>query len=150
MRRLYIVQHGKAYPKEVDPDRKLTEEGIKETQAIARLLASKNVKISKIFHSGKTRARMTAEIIGEVLNVKDIYEAEGLSPLDDPNIWARRISEFDEDIILVGHLPHLSKLVTILLNIDREVVKIRYSSVLCLLDEDGRWVIEWYLTPDLI
>jgi len=144
------VQHGKAYPKEVDPDRKLTEEGIKETQAIARLLASKNVKISKIFHSGKTRARMTAEIIGEVLNVKDIYEAEGLSPLDDPNIWARRISEFDEDIILVGHLPHLSKLVTILLNIDREVVKIRYSSVLCLLDEDGRWVIEWYLTPDLI
>ncbi len=150
MRRLYIVQHGKAYPKEVDPDRKLTEEGIKETQVIARLLASKNVKISKIFHSGKTRARMTAEIIGEVLNVKDIYEAEGLSPLDDPNIWARRISEFDEDIILVGHLPHLSKLVTILLNIDREVVKIRYSSVLCLLDEDGRWVIEWYLTPDLI
>ncbi|HEW93934.1 phosphohistidine phosphatase SixA [Candidatus Geothermarchaeota archaeon] len=150
MRRLYIMQHGKAYPKEVDPDRKLTEEGIRETQAIARFLASKHVKISKIFHSGKTRARMTAEIIGEILNVKDIYEAEGLSPLDDPNIWARKVGEFDEDIMLVGHLPHLSKLVTVLLNVDREAVKIRYSGILCLLDEDGRWIIEWYVTPDLI
>jgi len=144
------MQHGKAYPKEVDPDRKLTEEGIRETQAIARFLASKHVKISKIFHSGKTRAQMTAEIIGEILNVKDIYEAEGLSPLDDPNIWARKVGEFDEDIMIVGHLPHLSKLVAVLLNVDREAVKIRYSGILCLLDEDGRWIIEWYVTPDLI
>ena len=147
--RIYLVQHGKSFSKEVDPERRLTEEGIIETELIAKHLARTNIKLGKIYHSVKTRARMTAEIFSKYLGT-DIEEAEGLSPLDDPRLWLGRIKSLKEDIMIVGHLPHLSKLTTLLLNIDREVVKITNSSVLCLEEEAGRWIIKWYMTPDVI
>lgn len=150
MTRLYIVQHGKAYPKDVDPDRKLTEEGVKETEALGSFLMKAGVKIDKIIHSGKTRARMTAEILGRYLGISDIVESDGLNPLDDPMIWVERLKDIHEDLMIIGHMPQLSKLVSILLDSSREIVKIRNSSVLCLENEEGRWVIKWYITPDLI
>ena len=150
MTRLCIVQHGKAYPKDVDPGRKLTEEGVKETEALGNFLRKAGVKIDKVIHSGKTRAKMTAEILGRYLEVSDIVESDGLKPLDDPMIWVERLKGIHEDLMIVGHMPHLSKLVSILLDSSREIVKIRNSGVLCLEDEEGRWVIKWYVTPDLI
>jgi len=151
MMHLYLVQHGESLPKDIDPERKLSEIGIKETEEVAKFLSRVNISINKIFHSGKTRARMTAEIFGKYLNVSDIIETDGLSPLDNPKIWLSRLSEYEEDIMLVGHLPHLAKLTALILNVDREVVKFRYSGVLCLYkEESGRWIIMWYITPDLI
>jgi phosphohistidine phosphatase len=77
-------------------------------------------------------------------------ESGGLAPLDDPSIWLEKIKSLKEDIMIVGHLPHLSKLTTVLLNVDREIVRITNSGVLCLEEEAGRWIIRWYITPDII
>ncbi|MCK7504562.1 MAG: histidine phosphatase family protein [Desulfobacterales bacterium] len=60
---LYLVQHGRSLPKEIDPDQGLSPEGIAETERTARLAAELGLKIGGILQSGKTRARQTAEIL---------------------------------------------------------------------------------------
>ena len=146
---LYLVQHGKSLSKEIDPDRRLSEEGIKETYQMAIFLKRNRVTVSKIIHSGKHRARMTAEILGRNLGVKEVSEASGLAPLDDPKPWANKLRRIDEDIMIIGHLPHLSILTSLLLNVNTEVVEFRYSGILCLeRGGDYKWKIKFYVRPD--
>ncbi len=148
---VYLIQHGKSLPKEVDPERKLSDEGIAETARIAKFLKSAGVKIDRIIHSDKLRAKMTAEIIAKELGISNISEEPGLAPLDDPTPWANKLNEVEDNVMIVGHLPHLSKLTSMLLNIPTEVVSFRYSGVLCLEKlESGVWRIKWYVTPDII
>ena len=149
MVRIYLVQHSKSLSKEIDPDRRLSEEGIKETHQMADFLKRNKVTVSKIIHSGKHRARMTAEIIGRNLGVKDISEVSGLAPLDDPKHWANKLRNIDEDIMVIGHLPYLATLTSLLLNINTEVIEFRHSGILCLeREEDHKWRIKFYVRPD--
>ncbi len=148
--RIYLVQHGKAYTKEEDPERRLTEEGVKETEKIAKYLYEVGVKPRKIFHSGKKRAQMTAEILAKYLEVEDVEETEGINPLDEPDIIIEKLKDIEYDVMIVGHLPHLSKLTSRLVNTEDEIVKFRYSGVLSLRKTDEGYKIEWYITPDLI
>jgi len=150
MVRIYLVQHGESKPKEEDPERRLTEKGVEETEKVANALSNMGVKVARIFHSGKARAKMTAEILGKKLGVDDIIEAGGLNPLDDPTNWFEKLSKVEEDIMIVGHLPHLSKLTSKLLGVeDKEVVTFSYSGVLCLEKVEG-WKITWFIKPENI
>jgi phosphohistidine phosphatase len=76
---------------------------------------------------------------------------DGLNPNDDPTIWLKRLEEID-NIMLVGHLPHLSKLTSLLIFGSQEVetVKFRYSAPLCLVRQEKNWSIIWYITPEII
>jgi len=102
---LYLVQHAEAKSKEEDPARDLTEKGRRDTERVARYLKRLNVPVSRIFHSGKTRAQSTAEILAaQVQPAAGVSDATGLAPLDDPAIWAERVASLEEDTLLVGHL----------------------------------------------
>ena len=150
--RLYLVQHGEAVPETQDPSRPLTEKGRREAESTARRAAELGVKVSKILHSGKLRAKQTAEAMAEALKPSGgVERADGLDPLADPAIWAERLKEAGEDLMLVGHLPHLSKLASLLLtgSPDVEPVKFRMAGILCLEREDSKWRLLWYLTPEL-
>ena len=148
---IFLVQHGKAYTETEDPERRLMPEGIAETEKVARHLAAAGVRPAKIIHSGKTRARQTAEILARHLGVPVREGGGGLGPNDDPTPWALRLSETD-NLMVVGHLPHLSRLAAILLTGDpaKEVIRFRYSGVLALVKEHGRWATVWYITPDVL
>ena len=149
---LYLVQHGKAFDEKVDPERKLTPEGVSETERVARYLSGLGISVAEIVHSGKARARQTAEILARYLGVGNVREVDGLNPNDDPRIWFGRVSGLDHDLMIVGHLPHLSRLVSLLIvgNPDVKVVEFRYSGVLKLSRVEGGWVINWFITPDLV
>ncbi len=151
--RLYLVQHGEAKSKEEDPNRPLTGRGIRDVERIAEFIAKADVKVDRIVHSGKLRARQTAEILAKELNIERMEESEALSPLSDPNIWASKLRDQEEDLMLVGHLPHLSKLVSLLITgrEDEEVVRFTMGGIFCLeRSDDGKWVVLWALRPDLI
>ena len=149
---LYLVQHGKAFDEKVDPERRLTPEGVYETERVAKYLGGLGVSVMEIVHSGKARARQTAEILARHLGVTNVREVDGLNPNDDPRIWFERISGLDHDLMIVGHLPHLSRLVSLLIvgNPDVKIVEFRYSGVLKLSRIEGGWVINWFITPDLV
>ena len=145
---VYLVQHGKSYPKDVDPERRLSEEGVRETESVARKARALGVKVREIWHSGKARARMTAEIFAEYLGVDEVIKKDNLAPLDDPTPVYKELSGIKYDVLIVGHLPHLSKLLSMLLHIDTEVVKFSYSHLLALeKEESGKYYIKWYLPP---
>ncbi len=152
--RLYLMQHGKSKSKEEDPDRSLTDEGRSEVGRVAAFLARTAPSESiPIRHSGKTRARETAEALAGTLEAATVEETDGLAPLDDPAIWAERLGETDEDVVLVGHLPHLARLTSLLLASDPErgVVEFSNAGMVCLQrNEDGRWALLWSVVPALL
>lgn len=151
---LYLVQHAEAKKEEEDPLRGLSEKGLQDIKKVASYAEKLNIKITLIFHSGKKRALQTAEVLAEHLrSEKGISEADGLAPLDNPQIWFGRISKIDEDTMLAGHLPHLGRLAALLLCGDKEknVVDFKMGGIVCLKRfEDGRWSLEWMIIPEVI
>ena len=152
--RLYLVQHGEAKREEEDPSRPLTDRGREEVRRVAEYAARIGVKVDRIIHSGKLRAAQTAEIMAEALKPpKGVERADGLDPLADPKIWAERLREVGEDLMIVGHLPHLSRLASLLLTgrEDLEPVKFRMGGVVCLeRDEAGKWSVLWAIRPETV
>lgn len=151
---LYLVQHAEAKREEEDPARPLSERGIQEATRVARHLARLPLPLAGIIHSQKLRARQTAELLFHHLKpLKGIREVDGLSPLDDPALWASRLESGSEDLMVVGHLPHLGRLAGLLLcgNASRQVIHFRMAGVVCLKrdGEDG-WGIQWMVTPDIV
>ena len=152
--RVYLVRHGKALTKDVDPERGLSEEGRAELERVGHFLKGYGGELRTIIHSGKTRARETAEMIAAGLNPDLIpVEEPGLAPLDDVREAAVRIQRSEDDLMIVGHLPHLVKLASVVLGVPESVplVEFKPGSVLCLEDSVlGHPAITWMVTPELI
>jgi phosphohistidine phosphatase len=148
--RLYLVQHAEAKREEEDPARPLTEAGAETVRRMVELLVQKGIQVGRALHSGKTRALQTAEILAEKLGAK-LEQTDALEPLADARVWAKRLEEMDENLMLVGHMPHLEKLSSRLL-IKAEGLKIGFKpgSVACLQREAEGWSLVWLITPDLI
>ena len=152
--KLYLIRHGEAKSEVEDPERSLTARGEKEVAKVSKAATGLNIKPSQIYHSGKLRARQTAEIIANGLRIPNltIQSLQGLSPNDDVRPWAERISKGEEDLMLVGHLPFLEKLTSFLLCGDENarLVLFRYGIIVCLdQKEDKGWAIRWILTPEM-
>ena len=82
-----------------------------------------------------------------------VKQSDGLKPLDDPTIWANRLSTMDEDVMLVGHLPHLSRLVSDLITRDAEKRIVDFTTgglVYLSRDATGQWAIQGMTDPDQI
>jgi phosphohistidine phosphatase len=152
--KLYLVQHGEAKTEREDPERSLTERGEDEVKKVAEAAKRLSVLPSKIYHSGKTRAKQTAEMIARALKIPgaSVQAVQDLNPNDDVRPWAERISTESENLMLVGHLPFLDKLVSLLLCGDENarLILFRYSGIIRLdQKEDRRWAVRWILTPEM-
>jgi phosphohistidine phosphatase len=91
-----------------------------------------------------------------------LVETDGLLPIDDPRIMARRLAEYPavHDIALVGHEPHLSALATLLVTgkVRPIAFHCKKSSVMCLRDTNDdhsnsglpRWRVAWHFSPELL
>ena len=117
------------------------------------LFRSYGVHVSRITHSGKTRARQTAEIFASALEPKEgVQESSGLNPLDDVTAFAGNIDSA-EDQMLVGHLPFMERMTAYLLtgSMEKPVFKFQNSGIVCLdKDPDTQsWIIKWALMPNI-
>ena len=70
--KLYLIQHGEAKSEKEDPERSLTEMGEEEVKKISKAAERLNIRPSRVYHSGKTRAKQTAEIIVSGLKIPDL------------------------------------------------------------------------------
>jgi phosphohistidine phosphatase len=150
--KLYLIQHGEAKSEAEDPDRSLTAQGEEDVRGVARAAKRLDIRPSKVYHSGKLRAQQTAEIVANALKVP-MESAQGLNPNDDVRPWAEQISKETKDLMIVGHLPFLEKLTSLLLCGDETVrlVFFRYGAIICLKQkEDKGWAIRWILTPKMV
>ncbi len=152
---LYLVQHGKAMDKEENPERPLSAEGRADASKIASFLSGlPGIKVERIFESGKLRASETAGIIGNSLGAVT-EKGEHLLPLDNPGEWVGILGNTAGNTMLVGHLPHLGKLASLLLAGAPEMKLVEFSpaGVLCLRRDDGddnAWTMQWMVVPDIL
>src|SRR5206468_4436032 len=106
----YLVQHGKAKSAEEDPNRGLSDEGREEVTRVAEFLRGLRITISLIQHSGKSRAEETAHILASSIRcTTGPCHTEGLNPTDDVIETANFLNVYTDDVLIVGHLPHLER-----------------------------------------
>ena len=152
--RLYLVQHGEAKPKDVDPERRLTEKGRRDVEKVAAFLRPLGLAVAAVWQSGKPRARQTAEILAGALEAKaGVVERAGLAPNDPVAPVAEQFNDAAEDTMIVGHLPFMGKLAALLVAGDESaaVVAFRNGGVVCLeRNDDGAWSVRWAVTPDVV
>ncbi len=151
---LYLVQHGASKGESKDPQRSLTDEGKQTVEQMADLMNLLGLDLDRIEHSDKLRARQTAEILATRLRPREgTRQVAGMGPNDYVEAMRERLQTESSNLMLVGHLPYLSRLVAMLLGVrkDRIVVEFRMSGVVRLdRNESGEWVVRWALTPGLL
>ena len=153
---LFLVQHGISAPKDVDPERGLSDLGREETNRIAQVAKGYKIPVQKIVHSGKKRAAQTAAIFHEILALEiPTKEISGINPMDDVRIFAATI-EREENVMVVGHMPFMERLVSLLTTGSENcrVCKFQNSGIVCLDMERGEdttqdWFIKWTLNPHI-
>ena len=148
---LYLIQHGQCHSKEQDPHKGLSDLGREQTAIIAGVAADYKVSVSTVAHSGKLRAQQTAEIFAGALKPENgIQVISGIGPLDDVASFADSLP-LDEDLMLVGHLPFMEKLISFIVTGKEQpaIFQMQNSGIVCI-DADprtGKSIIKWTLMP---
>jgi phosphohistidine phosphatase len=151
---MYLTQHGLAVPKDIDPDRPLSEQGRQDIRCLAELLEHAGIRVAQVLHSGKTRAEQTAALLAAPMLPAGRPQARaGLAPNDAVEPLYREIAAWTGDTLVVGHLPFLGRLASLMLvgDPDRPTLAFEPGSLACLeRDAAGHWVLLWMVRPELI
>jgi phosphohistidine phosphatase len=158
---LYILRHGIAVERgasgfKTDADRPLTPKGRRQLRQAADAMKNLDLRFDLIVSSPFVRARQTAEIVAKSLKLKKCLAfSDELTPDGDPKALVRELNELkpaSENVLLVGHEPHLSRFIARLIS-GGENVEIDFKKGgLCKLGTDllrcGRCAtLAWLLTP---
>ena len=158
---LYVLRHGIAvdpgspeFPN--DADRPLTPKGERKLQQITEAMLALELSFDLILSSPYVRARQTAEIVAEAFGARRKLEfSDALTPAGSP----KKLIEFlnglrpsPEDVLLSGHEPYLSGLISLLLSGAPGLSVVMKKGGLCKLGVEqlkpGRCArLEWLLTP---
>ncbi len=158
--RLYILRHGDAYDTDGDDSlRELTAKGRQTVGYLGQVLREKEFsRVTEIWHSPLVRAVQSAEVLAEACRLEVPRRARaGMLPEDDPEPIAQELLSREDDVILVGHNPHLTFLGAHLLTgkTNRASIVFKKASLLCLERvgpasaefPGGHWALGFFLIP---
>lgn len=150
---IFLVQHALSLPEDIDPDKGISDAGLVDTERIAGVARGYRVRVAKIIHSGKKRARQTAEIFARELSPESGVEVvSGLNPLDNVREFAPTLTPLS-NLMVIGHLPHLERLTAWMVagRTDHPVFRFQNSGIVCLdkAAEENFWSIKWTLMPNI-
>jgi phosphohistidine phosphatase len=111
---LWLLRHGEAVPHESKPDaeRELTPRGERQAIAAGKGLAKLGLEFEACYTSPKVRARDTARLACEALNIEPAEEdvlADGFGRDDALELLMRHGA--DARILVVGHDPSFTQVV---------------------------------------
>lgn len=151
--KIYLVRHGEYVLNDMQKGGALSEAGVAQITKLANFIHPLKLQVSNILHSGKTRAEQTAEILSKgFVSAEPPQVFSGLNPEDqvDPVIIDAR--NWGSDVVLVGHLPFMSRFLSRLLINDEaiEIVTLHTGTMVCVEgDPVSNWNIKWVITPSL-
>lgn len=117
---LYVVRHGIAIDREdpkcpPDPERYLTEDGIKKTRQVAKGVAALGITTDLLISSPYVRAMQTAEIFANALGYpkQKIRHTDSLLPGAEPTLFFRELAKdkHSSTVFCFGHAPQLDELI---------------------------------------
>ena len=158
---IYILRHGLAVEPgssgfTKDSERPLTPKGERKVRKIGKAFEKLELSFDCILSSPYIRARQTARIVADSLDAgKKLDLSEALTPGGSPRKLIEEINgrkPKPENVLIVGHEPYLSELVSNLLSGDVDVAVTMKKGGLCKLTADelrpGQCArLEWLLTP---
>ena len=161
---LYILRHGIAAEAGAasihkDSERPLTDEGERKVRKVARAMQALEISLDLLLSSPYLRARQTAEIVADVFHARNKLElSDALTPGGDARTVIRRIAEGEpapKDVLLVGHEPYLSELISMLLSGNSDLPIVMKKAGLCKLSAESLHhrrcaSLEWLLPPKLM
>jgi len=113
---LFMMHHGDAVGPDVDPRRPLSLDGIAAVERVAARAAANGAKPQVVWHSGKLRAKQTAEALWRACNaLAELSATRDLQPGDPPQWMRDRLRGETRDIAIAGHFPHLPRLLAMLI-----------------------------------
>jgi phosphohistidine phosphatase len=150
---LYFLRHGEAldgaqYP---DHERPLSRFGLEQAGAVGRWFQEHGIRLDHVFCSPLLRARQTVEALQREAGPAPVQTTDSLVSPSDPRSILLELRVLDrENVLLVGHEPHLSKTISLLLGFDdRSRVEMKTCSLAYVATSDGpnpgngilRWLI---------
>jgi phosphohistidine phosphatase len=155
---LYILRHGIAEERSrsgKDRDRALVTEGKEKTRAAGKALRKMEIDFDLVLSSPFVRAWQTAEIIVEecgcarALQPCDALSAGG--PMKEVFGELRKAAGTHSSVLVVGHEPDLSRLISVLLSGTTELAitmkKGGLAKLTCATAEPAGARLEWLLSP---
>jgi phosphohistidine phosphatase SixA len=150
---LYFLRHGDALrdSRLRDSDRPLSEFGREQATAVGRFLLAGTMSIGHVLCSPLLRAQQTAAAILNEIGPLPVDTTEHLTSSSDPRHILRELSDLKkETVLLIGHEPHLSTTISLLLSGDeRNRVMMRPCSLACLStttpSEYNKALLQWLI-----
>jgi phosphohistidine phosphatase len=155
---VYLMQHGEAMPEADDPARPLNPAGRAAVDQVVAQANSAGVVLDRIVHSGKLRAEQTAQLLARLTTAgagEAVDSRAGLAPNDPVAPVAQWLGELAEDssIALVGHLPFMDRLASLLVadREDAQVIRFQMGGLVKLVPKRERpgFAVAWALTPEV-
>ena len=85
--------------------------GLEAVERLAASMAARGARPAVVWHSGKLRAKQTAEAFWRACNALAEFSAtRDLQPDDSPEWMRDRLRGETRDILLAGHFPHMGRL----------------------------------------
>jgi phosphohistidine phosphatase len=158
---LYLLRHAIAVERgtpgaEDDSLRELTPKGASKMRRIARGMLALDLKFDLILSSPYLRTRQTADIVADVFDARQVLRfTDNLIPgAGGERVVAEINKQYRkrENILLVGHEPTLSSLISMLLSGDQTLSITMKKGGLCCLSipvlSYGRCaMLEWIMYP---
>lgn len=143
--KLFLLQHGDCEPETINKERPLTKNGREDVENLSVLGP---FPVSCVYHSNKLRARQSAEIIAGNIVLK---QREDLGPNDSVQPLWEEILKSDENLMIVGHLPFLSRLTSQLLGKDPNISFINFKpGTLVILEHiESTWLVAGMYPPKI-
>lgn len=154
---LYLLRHGDAAETATDDaSRSLTTLGKDQALIAARALKKFNVTPDELWCSPLLRAKQTAEVVRQELGIKELLVTEYLVPSSDSRQIIGKLNAISlQAVLLTGHEPHLSTLISLLISGSRNSRVIMKKGSLACLEvakpiEPGICVLRWLMSPEEI
>lgn len=155
---LYFLRHGDACQDAhiSDTKRPLTDLGIHQAVIVRSYLQRMQLKIAAVFSSPLTRAQQTASIIQEKITAQQSDISEYLlNGTDQKQLFEQLNSLNASSVLLVGHEPHLSETISLLIsgNQDAGIEMKKCSLVLVEIRipiQEGHGELLWLINQDIM
>jgi phosphohistidine phosphatase len=143
--RVYLVHHGDAVGPDIDPRRPLSPAGQAHVERIAAAAAARGAKPDVVWHSGKLRAKQTAEAFWRACNaLAELSATRDVQPDDPPQWIVDRLSGETRDVLIAGHFPHLPRVLMLLTSSHDERAFPPHGIVaLSSADQGNTWTEVW-------
>jgi len=151
---IFVLRHGDAVenPALHDSERPLSEAGRRQGVTAGRYLRSLNVSINLILVSPLVRAQQMAAAVKQEIGEVSASTTEYLEASSDPRQIVEHLSSLNvSNLLLVGHEPHLSQSISLLISgSGTPCVEMKKGSLACLdllaPVERGKAILRWLIT----